>query len=467
MKRIPLFANLEGRRCLIVSYGSAALEEAKLLYTAGACIFIVGSQIGDALIELAQLSKGTVHLRPYASTDLIDVALVIAASDQPDINTQISKDALIRCIPVNVIGNSALSSVTIPITINRDPLRIAIGYGDEDKILAQHLYTKLEYTIPRAYGHLAYLIRRQNTQIEQLLPEPNKRKLFWDEVLNGPIAELALAGQDKIAESKLIGYLDRSQPYYLNSGEVYLVGAGPGDPDLLTFKALRLIQKADVVLYDRLVAREIVELAPRDAERIYVGKARSQHAMPQQKINQLLVDLALEGKKVLRLKGGDPFIFGRGGEELEKLAQHRIPFQVVPGVTAASGCAAYCGIPLTHREYAQSVRFIAGHLKDDTNDLPWSELAKENQTLVFYMGLSGAKTICQQLILSGRAPNTPIALIQRGTTTDQRVIVGTLMTMPALIQNENIKPPTLIIVGEVVNLRKSLNWIEQNELQRM
>jgi uroporphyrin-III C-methyltransferase / precorrin-2 dehydrogenase / sirohydrochlorin ferrochelatase len=237
-----------------------------------------------------------------------------------------------------------------------------------------------------------------------------------------------------------------------------LVGAGPGDPDLLTFKALRLMQKADVVLYDRLVAPEIVDLTRRDAEKIYVGKACADHPVPQSDINQLLVDLALKGRKVLRLKGGDPFIFGRGGEEIEKLAEHKIPFQVVPGITAASGCAAYAGIPLTHRDYAQSVRFVTGHLKNHTTDLPWAELVHGNQTVVFYMGLIGLNIICTQLIAHGRAPSTPIALIQRGTTRDQRVITGTLSDMLAKVESAGVKAPTLIIVGEVVQLHARLAW---------
>ncbi|MDG2325129.1 MAG: uroporphyrinogen-III C-methyltransferase, partial [Halioglobus sp.] len=244
----------------------------------------------------------------------------------------------------------------------------------------------------------------------------------------------------------------------LHCGEVYLIGAGPGDPDLLTFKAVRLLQAADVVLYDRLVSGPILDMARKDAERIYVGKKRDDHAVPQVQINQLLVDLAKQGKRVARLKGGDPFIFGRGGEEIELLARHDVPFQVVPGITAASGAACYSGIPLTHRDHAQSVRFVTGHLKDGSSNLDWPSFQSESETLVFYMGLVGLPLICEQLQLHGRSAATPIALIERATTDDQRVITGTLATMVDIVKREKPKAPTLIMVGGVVELHGELAW---------
>jgi uroporphyrin-III C-methyltransferase/precorrin-2 dehydrogenase/sirohydrochlorin ferrochelatase len=274
--------------------------------------------------------------------------------------------------------------------------------------------------------------------------------------MGGAVAEQVLAGREERADELLDQMLKDTDGFHC--GEVYMVGAGPGDPDLMTFKAARLLQSADVVLYDRLVSRPILEMARRDAERIYVGKRRDDHAVPQGEINQLLVDLALEGKRVVRLKGGDPFVFGRGGEEIELLAQHHIPFQVVPGITAGNAAACYAGIPLTHRDHAQSVRFVTGHLKDGSTNLDWSSFQSESETLVFYMGLVGLPVICEQLQAHGRNADTPVALVERATRTEQRVITGTLATMAEIVAREQPKAPTLIIVGNVVRLHQQLSW---------
>ncbi|GAB3381152.1 hypothetical protein GCM10027567_27490 [Spongiibacter taiwanensis] len=322
--------------------------------------------------------------------------------------------------------------------------------------------SRLESSIPASYGRLANLASRFRDAVKAKFGDIEDRRLFWERVLQGPIAEMVFAGKDAVADQMLAKEIDQAGPQV--GGEVYLIGAGPGDPDLMTFKALRLLQKADVVLYDRLVAPEIVEMCRKDAERVFVGKKRSDHAVPQDGINQLLIDYARQGKKVARLKGGDPFIFGRGGEEIEQLALQHIPFQVVPGVTAAAGCASYSGIPLTHRDYAQSVRFVTGHLKDNSINLPWAELVHSHQTVVFYMGLVGLPSICDQLIAHGRSPDTPIALIQQGTTPNQKVVVGTLSNMVAKIAADPVQAPTLIIVGEVVQLRSKLAWYEDRDL---
>lgn len=457
MDYLPLFTSLKGRRCVVVGGGAIALRKAHLLARAGAKVFVVAPQIQSELVQLAKDSRGDCALREYQTSDIDHTALVIAATDDDAVNAQVSRDAQARYIPVNVVDNPALCSVILPSIVDRSPLMIAIGSGGQSPVLARQLRAKIESLIPAAYGRLAYLVGKFRQKAAQKFPDVDTRRKFWEEILEGPVAEFVLAGREDVAEAELTRRLDAGKAK-AEIGEVYLVGAGPGDPDLLTFKALRLMQKADVVLYDRLVAQEIVDLTRRDAEKLYVGKARSDHAVPQGEINQLLVDLALQGKKVLRLKGGDPFIFGRGGEEIEKLAEHKIPFQVVPGVTAASGCAAYSGIPLTHRDYAQSVRFVTGHLKNNTTDLPWNELVHANQTVVFYMGLVGLADICMQLVVHGRAATTPIALIQQGTTRHQRVLTGTLADMPARVQNAGIKAPTLIIVGEVVNLHDKLAW---------
>jgi uroporphyrin-III C-methyltransferase/precorrin-2 dehydrogenase/sirohydrochlorin ferrochelatase len=293
-------------------------------------------------------------------------------------------------------------------------------------------------------------------RVKAAIPEERPRRLFWEQVMEGAVAEQVLAGREEGAERRLAEQLRDTSALY--RGEVYLIGAGPGDPDLLTYKAARLLQRADVVLYDRLVSPAIVDMARRDAERIYVGKRRAEHTLPQQEINRMLLDLAAEGKRIARLKGGDPFIFGRGGEEIELLARHQVSFQVVPGITAASGAACYAGIPLTHRDCAQSVRFVTGHLKDGELQHEWAQFRSENETLVFYMGLLGLPTICRELQAHGRSPDTPVALVERATYGEQRVLAGTLQTMEALVDREKPRAPTLIIVGPVVRLRDHLSW---------
>ncbi len=358
---------------------------------------------------------------------------------------------------MNVVDSPALCTYITPAIIDRSPLVIAISSGGEAPVLARLIRAKLETLIPANYGKLATIAKNWRDRVKARFNNGDSRRRFWEKILQGPAAELALNGQQEAAEKiieKEIAQTDES----LTQGEVYLVGGGPGDPELLTLRALRLMQQADVVLYDRLVSDGVMELVRRDAERIYVGKRRSEHAMQQENINQLLVDLAKQGKRVLRLKGGDPFIFGRGGEEIELLAQNHIPFQVVPGITAASGCAAYAGIPLTHRDYAQSVRFVTGHLKSDDINVNWPELANPTQTLVFYMGLVGLKEICESLIAHGRAPSTSVALIEKGTTPQQRVFIADLTSITGIVAAQDVHAPTLIIVGDVVKLHESLKW---------
>jgi uroporphyrin-III C-methyltransferase/precorrin-2 dehydrogenase/sirohydrochlorin ferrochelatase len=458
MEFLPLFHKLQGRRVLVVGGGEVALRKARLLADAGAVLRVVALDVLGELKQLVASDTGELFVREYQAADLVGTVLVIAATDDTELNARISADAQARGIPVNVVDAPALCSVIFPAIVDRSPLIIAVSSGGDAPVLARLVRAKIETWLPATYGQLAGLAGRFRARVKAMLPNVQQRRVFWEEVFQGQIAESVFAGKlregEQLLESKLAGSSER------DVGEVYLVGAGPGDPDLLTFRALRLMQQADVVLYDRLVAPAIIELCRRDAERIYVGKQRSEHAVPQDQINQRLVDLAKDGKRVLRLKGGDPFIFGRGGEEIEELASHGIPFQVVPGITAASGCAAYSGIPLTHRDYAQSVRFVTGHLKDGTTNLPWNDLVAPGQTLVFYMGLVGLPSICQQLIAHGRAASTPAALIQQGTTRNQRVFTGTLETLPQLVAEHEVKAPTLVIVGEVVQLRDKLAWFE-------
>ena len=458
MDFLPLFHNLKGRNVLLVGGGEVALRKGRLLADAGAALKVVAPEVDPQLLELAQTSQGSVQLRGYQAGDLQGICLVIAATDDEPLNAQISAQAQALGVPVNVVDAPKLCSVIFPAIVDRSPLIVAITSGGDAPVLARLIRAKIETWIPATYGQLAGLSKRFRARVKALFPNVQQRRVFWEEVFQGQIAESVFAGKLQEGESLLEEKIAGIAPRQL--GEVYLVGAGPGDPDLLTFRALRLMQQADVVLYDRLVAPAIVELCRRDAERIYVGKRRAEHALPQEQINQRLVSLAKEGKRVLRLKGGDPFIFGRGGEEIEELAAEGIPFQVVPGITAASGCAAYAGIPLTHRDYAQSVRFVTGHLKDGSCDLPWRDLVAAGQTLVFYMGLLGLLQICAQLIAHGRGPETPVALIEQGTTQQQRVYVGTLASLPALLAQQQVRAPTLVIVGEVVTLREKLAWFE-------
>lgn len=456
MEFLPLFHKLQDRPVLVVGGGEVALRKARLLGDAGARLRVVAPEVRDELQALA--GEQGVFRRGYQASDLQGVALVIAATDDEPLNARISADAQTLGIPVNVVDAPALCSVIFPAIVDRSPLIVAVSSGGDAPVLARLIRAKIETWIPATYGQLADLGKRFRERVKRLFPDVQQRRVFWEDVFQGPIAESVFAGKpeegERLLEERLAGAVPRAL------GEVYLVGAGPGDPDLLTFRALRLMQQADVVLYDRLVAPPIIELCRRDAERIYVGKRRAEHALPQEQINQLLIEQARQGKRVLRLKGGDPFIFGRGGEEIEHLAAEGIPFQVVPGITAASGCAAYAGIPLTHRDHAQSVRFVTGHLKDGSSDLPWKDLVAPGQTLVFYMGLVGLAGICQQLIAHGRGGETPAALVQQGTTQNQRVFTGTLATLPRLVAEHEVHAPTLVIVGEVVTLRDKLAWFE-------
>ncbi len=464
MDFLPLFTDLKQRQCLLVGGGAVALRKARLLEKAGARVNVVAPDILDELRQLVNHSGGEYQQGSYQSSLLNGVFLVIAATDDRGLNKQVSEDCQHRNIPVNVVDDPELCSVILPAIVDRSPLMIAISSGGASPVLARLIRSRLESSIPSAFGRLASLVGSFRDKVKAQFDDIEDRRDFWEQTLQGPIAEMVFAGKDQTAAEMLEEAIEKAD--IRPGGEVYLIGAGPGDPDLMTFKAMRLLQRADVVLYDRLVAPEIVELCRKDAERVYVGKARSDHAVPQQDINQLLVDYALQGKKVARLKGGDPFIFGRGGEEIELLAEKKVPFQVVPGVTAAAGCASYSGIPLTHRDYAQSVRFVTGHLKDGSINLPWHELVHSHQTVVFYMGLHGLAAICEQLIAHGRAPETPIALIQQGTTQHQKVVTGTLASMVDIVAQNPVKAPTLIIVGEVVTLREKLAWYEQGDLSK-
>ncbi|MDD5632144.1 MAG: siroheme synthase CysG [Methylococcales bacterium] len=457
MDYFPVFVKLKDQDCLVVGAGEIAARKIELLARAGARITVVAKHISHQVAMMEGSYPLTLLQKPFVPTDLRGFRLVVSATDNMETNQLVAKSAAEQHILVNVVDNPDLCSFIFPAIIDRSPIIAAVSSGGAAPVLSRLLRARIESIIPPAYGRLAQLANKFRTEVKTHIKVPAQRRIFWENIFQGSVAELIFAGNEQGAEQQLQQVL-RKQKDSISGGEVYLIGAGPGAPDLLTFRALRLMQQADVIVYDHLVSPEIIDLARRDSKKIYVGKERQKHTLPQESINTLLADLAKTGKRVARLKGGDPFIFGRGGEEIETLMQQGINFQVVPGITAASGCATYAGIPLTHRDHAQSCTFVTGHLKDNSINLNWTQLAAPNQTIVIYMGLVGLEKICESLITHGSPKDLPIALIQQGTTVNQRVITGTLETLPATIACLNIQPPTLIIIGTVVTLHDKLKW---------
>jgi len=454
MDFLPIFMSVKGRLCVVVGGGEIAHRKATVLLEAGAVVKAVAPEFSA---EFAAATPIECVTQRFQAAHLDGAVLVIAATDDSEVNRDVSQQASARNMPVNVVDSPDLCTFIMPSILDRSPLIVAFSSGGTSPVLARMLRGKLETMIPQSYARLTAFCARFRGTVKAKVDSLPMRRVFWENVLEGAIAEQVLAGNEAAAEAMLLTQLEAGkddQP----CGEVYLVGAGPGDPDLLTFRALRLMQKADVVVYDNLVSKEIIEMTRRDATRIFVGKERANHTMPQAEINTLLVRLAKEGKRVLRLKGGDPFIFGRGGEEIETLAEQGVLFQVVPGITAASGVSAYAGIPLTHRDYAQSVIFTTGHLKDGNLDLDWPSLCRPKQTVVIYMGLGALSEICRQLLAHGLSPNIPSAVIMNGTLDNQKVVTGTLQTLPEQVAAADLKSPSLIIIGDVVKLRDKLTW---------
>jgi uroporphyrin-III C-methyltransferase/precorrin-2 dehydrogenase/sirohydrochlorin ferrochelatase len=458
MDYFPLFLKVADRPCLVVGGGKVAARKIQLLQRAGAHVTVVSPRSCDEVLAYADAGSVLYIHRDFQDEDLDGMVLVIAATSNKAVNSHIAELADRQRIPVNVVDSPELCSFIVPSMVDRSPVQVAVSTGGSSPVLARLLRARLESFIPAAYGRLARLVDDYRQSVKARFSNPAQRRYFWETVLQGRVAELLFAGQEEKARAALQRAIDDAGSNFETTGEVYLVGAGPGDPDLITFRALRLMQQADVVVYDRLVSQPILDMVRRDAEMIYAGKARDQHTLSQESINQLLVRLAKEGKRVLRLKGGDPFIFGRGGEEIETLAEQGIPFQVVPGITAASGCASYAGIPLTHRDYAQSCSFVTGHLKDGSVDLDWERLARPFQTIVFYMGLHSIPVLSRELIAHGLPADTPVALVQQGTTQDQKVYIESLASLPELAASGVLKPPTIIIVGQVVSLHDKLSW---------
>ncbi|MCT8089032.1 uroporphyrinogen-III C-methyltransferase [Acinetobacter sp. C_4_1] len=456
MDIFPISLKLQQQPCLIVGGGRIAYRKAVLLAKAGAVIDVIAPEIENDLVEIVRASQGQYVQAPFSpDIPLRDYRLVIAATNDKATNVQVFEACEAEKILVNSVDDLPHCRFMVPAIIDRSPLVVSIATNGKSPVLSRQIRTQLEASIPHGMGKLADFSGKWRAAVKAKIENPDERRIFWEDLYASPLKEQVfndnLAEADRLIEQALM-------EWKAPKGEVYLVGAGPGDPELLTLKALRLMQQADVVIYDRLVSPAIMDLCRRDAEKVYVGKARSNHSVPQEGINALLVEYAAQGKRVCRLKGGDPFIFGRGGEEIQELFAAGVAFQVVPGITAASGCSAYAGIPLTHRDYAQSVRFLTGHLKEGSPELPWNELVYENQTLVLYMGLVGLEKICAQLIAHGQRPDMPVALISKGTTPDQKVVVGTLADIASKVTEHQIQAPTLTIIGEVVKLREQLQW---------
>jgi len=459
MEFLPLFLNIRGQYCVIVGGGEVALRKATLLIKAKANLTLVSPQFISQLQEFSKEGKCKLVQEEFTPEQLEGARIVIAATDNEKVNARVANAANKKNLPVNVVDQPKLCSFIMPSIVDRSPVVVAISSSGRSPILTRKIKELNESLISNREGQLAELLGTFREKVRNKFPDFTERLKFWESLLKSQLSELVYSGNESVA-SQLIEDRLRQSDQEGACGEVYLVGAGPGDPDLLTLRALRLMHKADVVLYDRLVSQEIMDKLRPDAEKIHVGKASSNHPVEQETINEMLVRLARSGKRVLRFKGGDPFIFGRGGEEIESLSKANIPFQIVPGITAASGCASYAGIPLTHRDHAQSVRFLTGHLKDNTLNLDWANLIQEQETLVFYMGLLGIKTICEQLIDHGMDAEMPIAVVQQGTTKTQRVVTADLKTMPAVVDTEKLNAPTIIIIGRVVGLRNSLDWYQ-------
>ncbi|MCP4072102.1 MAG: uroporphyrinogen-III C-methyltransferase [Hyphomicrobiales bacterium] len=461
MDHLPIFLDLKDKKTLVTGGGTTAARRTERALEAGANVYIFADELCAEFDHLSNRPQITHFRRLPVAEDMNDTVVAWGCSEDGGDNLLVEL-ARAHNVLVNVADIIEDCDFITPSIVDRDPLIVAISTGGASPILARTIRARLEVMLPAAYGDLVRFVGRFRDKAMGKLKTGAQRLRFWEAVSTGPVSDLFLAGDEAGAEKQLDRELaaaasGASRP---GLGEVYLVGAGPGDPDLLTFRALRLMQLADVVVHDRLIGEGIMKLVRRDAERIYVGKMPKQHIVPQEEISRMLVRLAKQGKRVLRLKGGDPFIFGRGGEEIEALAAEKIPFQVVPGVTAASGCSSYAGIPLTHRDHAQACVFTTAHGRDGVLDVDWDVLLRPNQTVAIYMGLSNIQHLCKGFIDRGADPDLPVAIIDKGTRPDQKVVIATVSTLRNKIKDEKLDGPAMIVVGTVVNLRKKLSWYQ-------
>ena len=490
MNTFPLFFKLDNRKVLIVGGGDVALRKADLLSRAGAAITIVAPSICDELHALLSDEKHTLIYENYNKKYMQGARVIIAGTDDEALNHQIHADATALNIPVNVVDTPHLCDFIFPAIVDRNPIVIGISSNGKAPVLARLLRARLETLIPQGYGKLAKLAGEFRSEVKNKIPTLTGRRQFWERAFEGKVSELIFAGNETEATAQLQKDLAETAKKIANQhsddtevatnsaanldnqdtdsdisnkgknpvGEVYIVGAGPGDPELLTFKALRLMQQADIVFYDALVSPQVLDLCRRDADKVYVGKKRSNHAVAQLGINELLINEAKKGRRVVRLKGGDPFIFGRGGEEIESLRAHGVPYQVVPGITAANAAASYAGIPLTHRDHSQSVRFVTGFLKAGVPNEKFENLLDTNETVVFYMGLHSLERLTEGLIEAGRSSETPIAIVSNASMPNQQVLTGTLASIVERQEQAQLPTPALLIMGNVVALHHDLAW---------
>jgi uroporphyrin-III C-methyltransferase / precorrin-2 dehydrogenase / sirohydrochlorin ferrochelatase len=463
MQYFPIFLKLAEQPVIVVGGGSIAARKVDLLLRARADVTVVAPELNANLARLA--AQGAIrHVAEEFRPEHLDgMYLAIGATDRHAVNAWVAHQAEVRRIPVNIVDDRELSRFIMPAIVDRSPVIVAVGSSGDAPVLTRRLREKLEAFLPTRLGALARLAGAWRGRVKSRIADSAARRRFWEKFFDGEIAADVLAGREQQALDHLESSLQSANQTCAPIGEVALVGAGPGDPGLLTLRALRVLQSADVVLHDRLVSDEVLKLARRDAELIAVGKAAGSAPIPQEQINSLLVEHALAGKRVVRLKGGDPFIFGRGGEELEALVQHGIRFEVVPGVTAAVGCAAYAGIPLTHRDYAQSLIFVTGHSQSDSKGIDWNSLVRPGQTVVFYMALARLDGIIGQLLNHGAPIERAAAVVEQGTYATQRVVTGTLGNLVERVGVEKIESPALLIVGEVTRLHETLSWFNTVE----
>ena len=460
MDHLPIYLDVKDRKIVICGGETIAARRTDASLRAGARVHVFAAELGEEFRSLSKQENFTHHARKAEAEDIRDAIIAYGASEDQRENERLYHLAKQANVLANVADVTRYCDFITPSIIDRSPLVVAISSSGSAPILARILRARIETMLPAAYGRLAQFAGSFRDKVMQRIRGADNRREFWERAIDGAVGDLFLMGDEKRATERLLEEIDRAAggASAEKMGAVYLVGAGPGDPDLLTFRALRLMQRADVVVYDRLIGDDILNYVRRDAERIYVGKLPKQHTMQQEDISQLLVDLARQGKTVLRLKGGDPFIFGRGGEEMDLLAENGIPFQVVPGITAASGCSTYSGIPLTHRDHAQACIFVTAHGKDGVLDLDWKTLAQPGQTVVVYMGLSSIDILMQGFIEHGVDKDTPAAVVDKGTRPDQSIVTGTISSLPAKVRKAEFTGPAMIIVGSVVTLRDKLRW---------